>query len=275
MRFKKIYIEITNRCNLNCSFCSDSNRVKKDMTVDEFEIVINKIKKYTKYVYLHLKGEPLIHPDLSSFLEICNKNGISVNITSNGINIDKCRNILLSNNVRQVNFSLHSYVFNKPIEYLNSIFNYINSAKLNGNYSVLRFWAYNGIYTENEKVFISQINKIYNIDLVTLLREKENIKLENNVYVSRSKEFIWPDLNNSYYSDSGTCYALKNHIGILSDGTIVPCCLDGDGTMCLGNIFSDDLSSILNSDRVARMINGFNNFKKIEEMCKHCNFLDK
>ena len=35
-KYKKIYIEITNNCNLNCSFCSKVNRAKRNMTLDEY-----------------------------------------------------------------------------------------------------------------------------------------------------------------------------------------------------------------------------------------------
>lgn len=274
MRFKKIYVEITNRCNLNCSFCSKSNRVKKDMSILEFEKVISKIKDYTSYIYLHIKGEPLLHPDLEEILNICSKNDISVNITTNGINIKSSKDILLNQCVRQVNFSLHSYAFDNPDDYINSINDYVLSASSLGKYSVYRFWAFNGAYTENEKRFISNLSNLYNMDVLKLLENSDNIKLSDNVYINKSREFIWPDINNDYYNESSTCYALRDHIGILSDGTVVPCCLDGEGIISLGNIYTDDLESILKSERFKNMLEGFKNNKKCENLCRHCNFLD-
>lgn len=274
MRFKKIYIEITNRCNLNCSFCSKSNRIKKDMSVHQFEMVINKIKDYTNYIYLHIKGEPLIHPNLEEILNICSKNNIYVNITTNGINIKNCKHLLLNDCVRQVNFSLHSYVFDNPSNYINSINDYVLSASELGKYCVYRFWAFNGVYTENEKKFISNLSDIYKVDVLNLLKSNNNIKLSNNIYVSKSREFIWPDIDNNYYNEFGKCYALKNHIGILSDGTIVPCCLDGEGIISLGNIYTDNLENIINSERFKNMLENFKNNKKRENLCRHCNFLD-
>lgn len=274
MRFKKIYVEITNRCNLNCKFCSKSNRIKKDMSVDEFEKVIAKIKDYTSHIYLHIKGEPLLHPDLDSILNICDKNNICVNITTNGININKCKELLLKPCVRQVNFSLHSYTLNNPDKYISDINDYVLSASNLGKYCVYRFWAFNGNYTDNEKYFLSNLSNLFSIDILKLLDSNDNIKSNDNIYVNKSHEFIWPDLNNNYYSESGYCYALRDHIGILSDGTVVPCCLDGEGIISLGNIYTCDLESITDSERFMDMLEGFRNNKKCETLCKHCNFLD-
>ena len=274
MKFKKIYIEITNRCNLSCKFCSKSNRIKKDMSISEFETVINKIKDYTNHIYLHIKGEPLLHPSLEELLDICSKNSIYVNITTNGINIDKCKNILLKPCVRQVNFSLHSYVFNNPDKYISYINDYVLSASKLGKYCVYRFWAFNGNYTDNERFFITSLSKVYKTDVLKLLSNSENIKLSTNVYINKSREFIWPDINNNYYNEFGKCYALKDHIGILCDGTIVPCCLDGEGIISLGNIYNDDLDSIINSKRFKDMLDNFKNNKKCEDLCRHCNFIE-
>ena len=98
-------------------------------------------------------------------------------------------------------------------------------------------------------------------------------QLEKNVFIDFDDEFIWPSLNNNYYSDKGKCYALKNQIGILADGTIIPCCLDTLGVIKLGNIFVDNINDIINTFKYQNMLNGFKNNKKIEELCKHCSFI--
>lgn len=80
-------------------------------------------------------------------------------------------------------------------------------------------------------------------------------------------------MNNDYYSEKGTCYGLIDHIGILVDGTIIPCCLDSKGIINLGNIYNDNLKEILKKDRVNNIIKGFKGNKKLEELCKHCKFI--
>ena len=107
-RFSKIYVEITNFCNLQCSFCSKDNLLKKEMTLDEFQIVIDKIKDYTDNIYLHVKGEPLLHSKLDNILTICDNNDLKVSITTNGTLLSNKKDILLKHDIKQINVSLHS-----------------------------------------------------------------------------------------------------------------------------------------------------------------------
>ena len=136
----------------------------------------------------------------------------------------------------------------------------------NDTYFSLRFWV-NNKYTQE---IVNYLNKIYNIDIIL----KNGFKLINNVFISINKEFIWPSLDNNYYNDVGTCHALKDHIGILSNGDIIPCCIDVNSVIKFGNIYKDNLKDIIISNRYKKMLNGFNNNKKIEELCKHCNFVE-
>ena len=96
----------------------------------------------------------------------------------------------------------------------------------------------------------------------------------NSTYkLNNEDEIIWPSMNNNYYNENGKCYGLITHLGILVDGTIVPCCLDTLGIINLGNIFKDDLSSLKENKLCNEMINGFKNNKKVHELCKKCKFL--
>ena len=121
-------------------------------------------------------------------------------------------------------------------------------------------------------MLIKYINKRYNLNID---EKVENYTINNRIFINNFHEFIWPDLDNNYYSEEGTCYALMDHIGILVDGTIIPCCLDSKGIINLGNIYADDLEDILKSNRVENMIKNFKCNKKCEELCKHCKFIDK
>ena len=119
-RFKKIYIEITNSCNLKCSFCPEGKRIKEFISVENFEIIINQIKPYTNLIALHVKGEPLLHPKLKEILDICEKENILVNITTNATLLEKNKDILISSKaVRQLNLSLHSITKNENTDTYN------------------------------------------------------------------------------------------------------------------------------------------------------------
>lgn len=262
--YKKIYLEVTNICNLNCSFCIKNNRENKFININDYKLILNKIKKYTNYLYLHVSGEPLMHPNINELINI-GSTYFNINITTNGYLINKIKD---NHNIRQINISLHSYNENNKVslqDYLNNICEVIDNLH-NDTYISLRFWI-NNKYTKD---IINYLNKRYN----TNIELKTGFKIIKNVFISINKEFIWPSLNNNYYNEIGTCYALKDHIGILSNGDIVPCCLDVFGIIKLGNIYKNDLENIINSERYNKMLNGFKYNKKEEELCKHCNFID-
>ena len=264
--YKKVYIEITNDCNLACSFCIKNKRIKKYMSFDEFKIVLDKLKGYTKYIYLHVLGEPLMHPNINEFINYASK-FFKVNITTNGYLIN---NIKDNKNIRQINISLQSFDDKYGInidDYLDNIFDSVDTLS-KYSYISYRFWVKNKF----SKYIIDRINKKYNVNL-NIDNIKNNTTITNNIFISTNSEFIWPSLNNDYCSEEGTCYALRDHIGILSNGTIIPCCLDSTGTIKLGNIFNDNICDIKSSKKYKDMLDGFKNNKKVEELCKHCNFI--
>ena len=264
MKFKKIYIEITNMCNLNCSFCLKKSRRNRFLKFEEFKLILKKIKPYTSYLYFHILGEPLLHPLINDFIDYATDMGFFVNITTNGYLIDRIKK---NKNIRQINISLHSYDEKYCVnlkDYLNGIFNISNKLS-NNTYISYRLWTNN----KYNKKIIALINNHYNLNIDDSFT---NIKLAKNIYINQQKEFIWPSKDGSINDLNGKCYGLIDHIGILSDGTIVPCCLDGNGIINLGNIFSDNLEDILISKRVKKIIDGFKENKKIEELCQKCNF---
>ncbi len=244
--FKRIYIEITNVCNLECSFCEKSIREPKMMTKEEYKVILDKIKGHTKYVYLHIKGEPLMHPQLRDILEL-SRGKVKVNITTNGTLISKCHDLLIeySDCINVINISVHS---NESINYLNSINEFtreISSRKL--FYINLRFW------------------------IVKAHKLKEMFEENEYVHFSFDEEFDWPKISD-VRNDRGTCYGTRAHIGILSNGDVVPCCLDHNGAIKLGNIFDDSLENILKSPRFLKMKQGFQNNKIVEDLCKSCTY---
>ena len=122
---KKVYIEITNNCNLNCSFCTLKKKKNKVVSVDDFNIILDKLKGHTNYLYFHVLGEPLLHPNINELIDLAKNNNFNVNITTNGYFINK---IKYNENIRQINISLHSYTDNISIDdYLNNIFDSVNN----------------------------------------------------------------------------------------------------------------------------------------------------
>ena len=263
--YKKIYVEITNACNLSCDFCIKNQRELKFMSEKEFKIILEKLKNHTKYLYFHVLGEPLMHPKINEFINLASLS-YKVNITTNGYSIEKIKN---NKNIRQLNISLHSYNSKYNInldDYLNHIFEVVDT--LENTFISYRLW---GDSSNVDKV-LNKLNEKYNTSLSKNSLKKNN-KLKDNIYLNKEEEFIWPSMNNNYYNENGKCYGLIDHIGVLVDGTIIPCCLDTLGIINLGNIFKDDISSLKDNKLCNEMIRGFKNNKKVHELCKKCKFL--
>lgn len=265
MRFKKVYIEITNGCNLSCNFCIGTKRKIKFMTFSEFKQVLFKVKPYTNYLYFHVLGEPLMHPEIVKFIRYAYECGFNINLTTNGYLIDKLKDIDF---IRQINISIHSFNSKYGVsffDYINNIFDVIDA--MPNSYISLRLWV-----GENSDC-LKAISSHYGISDIP--NNFDGYKVSKNVFLSKFHEFVWPSFDNNYYNNVGKCYGLIDHIGILSDGSVVPCCLDSNASICLGNIFNDSLDDILSSPMVERIIDGFKKHYKCEEFCRHCNFLDK
>ncbi len=276
-KFKKIYIEITNKCNLNCSFCSKSKKKRKEMSITEFEHIIKEIDHYTDYLYLHVKGEPLLHTQFLDILKICKKYNKQVNITTNATLLKlRLDDIINSNIIRQINISIQSM---NDLKYLIDVLDSVNCLLNNTNIQiVLRFWALeNNQFSSLQNDIIEKIIEYFKLEhnILKDIKEKNNITLKNRLYLNKESLFVWPTLENDYYNEVGKCYGLKTHIGILADGTVVPCCLDSEGIINLGNIFERSFNEIISSKRCQDIITGFNNNKVCEELCKKCSFKNK
>ena len=266
--YKKIYLEITNRCNLACDFCPHNKRELKSLSMDDFKTILDKLENHTKYLYFHVLGEPLLHENINEFIDYAS-NRFKINITTNGYLIKKIKN---NRNIRQLNISLQSYDkrYNKTLEeYLNDIFEVVDELKKE-TYISLRLWVLNN----NTKDILKHINERYNVN-IDYTAKLDNIKLDSRVFLSFHEEFNWPSINAKEEYKTGTCYALKDHIGILVDGTIIPCCLDSEGSINLGNIYKDTIYEVKKSERYINMLEGFKQNKKCEKLCQTCNFINK
>ena len=284
-KLKKIYLEITNVCNLACEFCPPTKRKAKFMEYETFAEILRQIKPHTDYVYLHVKGEPLLHPELGRFLDLCKAKGFHVNITTNGTLIEQVGEMLLTKSaVRQINFSMHSVESTSSKqnreEYVKQITAFAKEAMQKTAMQVsLRLWN----LQENEE---GKLEYGVNRELLELIAKEfswagvehleanglKGIALAERIYLNQDVQFAWPDITLEEEDKTGFCYGLRHQAAILVDGTVLPCCLDSDGIIALGNIHKNTFSEIMESERAVRLLEGFSKRQAVEELCRKCGY---
>lgn len=285
-KFKKVYIEITNVCNLDCSFCPKTVRTPKFMSVNEFKHIAEMVRPYTDYIYFHVMGEPLIHPKLNEILKISSDLNFFANITTNGFLIKENEKILTaSDSLHMISISLHSYEANKSSigleSYINNISDFSKKAAENGKICSLRLWNADGNETQgqndlNNEIY-SLIQKNFSLDYAIESKIKcgSNITLSRHIYLEQAHKFNWPDINRDFRNDKIFCKGLREQFGVLCDGTVVPCCLDSNGNINLGNIFNENIYNILNSEKAIKIYNGFTGRNAVEELCQKCGYAER
>ena len=268
--YSRIYVEIGNACNKNCSFCHGTSRKKRLMSFDEFKLTLDKIRHLTDYIYFHLMGEPLLHPLLLQFIEYANARGYKCAITTNGTLLEKLGDELVKSGVYKVNISLHGFEDEAEREkYFNSCLNFADSASAAGILTVLRLW--NGAELGGENAGIIEKMKSRFPDGEWAFG-KRGARIRNKLHVEYGERFEWPDLGAADMGDEVFCYGLSDHFGILSDGTVIPCCLDREGVINLGNVFESPLADILSSERAKNILEGFTRRCATEDLCRRCGY---
>lgn len=272
--YNKVYVEITNICNMNCSFCHGHKREPGLMSIEEFSVILEKLKEHTKYIYYHLMGEPLTHPLLPEFVKLAGESGFKSIITTNGTLLKKCSDELLNAGIHKINISLHSFEngdYESHSNYIKNIAEFSKKAADKGVIVVLRLWNKGADFDRNDTT-LSLLKENISGDWVENTR---GLKIRDKIFLEWGERFQWPDKDAEIKGSKYFCYGLKDQFGILCDGTVVPCCLDSDGVINLGNIFTDDINSILNSKRATNIVEGFKCGEASEDLCKRCGYAQR
>lgn len=268
----RCYLEITNICNLDCIFCPKTVRAKRSLTPQEFDCLTDRLRGEVKFLYFHLMGEPLLHRHLPQFIVTAREKGFIPVLTTNGTLLDKAQDVIGAL-PHKVQISLHSHEGNGKenfAEYINGVMRFAKEAALRGTIIVLRLWNQGGYDTANAR-------------LVELLEQHmprpwverhDGWRMADNIYLEYDRMFEWPDSEGEEcLCEEAFCYALRNQIGVLADGTVVPCCLDHNGDIPLGNLFEQPLAEILASPRARAMYDGFTRHEAVEPLCRRCGYM--
>lgn len=272
--YSRVYVEITNICNMRCSFCHGHSRPPKQMPIEQFTHILDQLADQTKYIYYHLMGEPLTHPDLPLFLQTAAQRGFQSVITTNGTLLEKRGSEIIAAGLHKVNISLHSFESTDDAafqRYLRQAADFADAASQAGIIVVFRLWNRGGDSSRND----SAITFLRSCLPGAWVENNRGIRVRDKLYLEWGDRFQWPDKEAPVQGDQFFCYGLRDHFGILSDGTVVPCCLDSDGVINLGNIFTQPITDILSSPRAAAIPKGFTHHIATEELCRRCAYAQR
>lgn len=269
--YSRVYVEITNSCNMSCSFCHGTKRPPRKMSREEFTSVCERLRGVTEYIYYHLMGEPLTHSELCEFIRIATERGYKSAITTNGTLLPRRGDELIASGVYKVSISLHSFEEGSPEAfdaYLDSCFDFARRASESGVLTVFRLWNRGHDGGKNDYI----IERMKSALAGEWRWSERGARIRDKLHLEWGDRFAWPDKDAEDMGDDVFCYGLKDHFGILSDGSVVPCCLDADGEITLGNIFDTSIGDILESKRARAIAEGFKTRHAPEALCQKCGY---
>ncbi len=270
-RYSRVYVEITNICNRNCSFCPGTAREKRRMTFEEFCQIINSIRSLTDYVYFHVMGEPLTHPELTRFIDYATEQGLKCAVTTNGTLLDCRGDEILSSHLYKINLSVHSFEGGeeeKYLSYIQSLADFADKASETGILTVLRLWNKGhdgGLNDRTLGILKSRLDGEWKWSA-------RGARIRHKLHLEYGDRFDWPDMEADNMGQGVFCYGLGDHFGILVDGSVIPCCLDHEGDITLGNVFDSPIDEILESERAVAIRDGFSRRCAPEELCQKCGY---
>lgn len=276
----RVYLEITNLCNRSCAFCPGTKRPPRTLSPEEFALLAGKLRPHTDYLYLHVMGEPLFHPQLGELLAIAGKLGFRVIVTTNGTLLEKQKDTLLAAAcLHKVHISLHSFEANERggfAEYLRGCTGFGLAAAARGILVNYRLWNLDGaetvgLHTRNDEI----LSALHGAFPGEWAENSRGWRLAQGVFVQYGERFDWPERSARDRGAQGRCLALRQQAAVLSDGTVVPCCLDHEGDIALGNLFTQEFDEILASPQAVRIREGFARGERVHPLCRRCGFASR
>ena len=267
----RCYLEITNICNLDCMFCPKTGRARRTLTLAEFDRLTDRLHGQIKFLYFHLMGEPLLHAHLPEFIVMAREKGFIPVLTTNGTLLPRAQAVIDAL-PHKVQISLHAHEGNgldDLEQYISGVMGFAKEAASRGVIIVLRLWNQGGYDSANGRLMDVMAEHLPR----PWTERYDGWRLADNLYLEFDNMFEWPDSERDEYAQQESfCYALRNQIGVLVDGTVVPCCLDHNGDIALGNLFDQPLEEILASPRAKAIYDGFTRHEAVEPLCRRCGY---
>ncbi len=272
--YSRVYVEITNICNMNCSFCHGHSRAPRRMSTQEFSHILDQLEGQTEYIYYHLMGEPLTHPDLPSLIQLAAQRGFRSIITTNGTLLKERGDEIIVSGVHKVSISLHSFEKGNEIayeKYLTEVADFADKASKADIIVVFRLWN-RGYDDGRNQTALSFLRSRLDGEWAN---NTKGIRIRKKLYLEWGDRFEWPDKDAPEQTGEIFCYGMRDHFAILCDGSVVPCCMDSEGIVTLGNVFDENIADILASPRANAIVTAFEHRTASEDLCRRCPYAQR
>ncbi len=267
---KRVYIEITNRCNLRCGFCDFHHRPFRDMTLQEFRHCAMQAMTLTPYLYLHVQGEPLLHPCFDEIMSICDELGTRVQLVTNGTMLGAFMDVSRHSSLRKLSISMQSAIYQaNPMETLHNAIDAMRKCEERGIYAEIRFWRNDQSDNPLIRRMLEMLGNEFDFSPTS---RSHSLRLSEKIFLSYDNSFSWPNTSQQEIGRRGTCLGTRGQLAVLVDGTVVPCCLDSEGNIAFGNIFMQSMEEIMASKRFSAMHDSLENGILNESLCRKCSF---
>jgi radical SAM protein with 4Fe4S-binding SPASM domain len=246
------------------------------MSAEEFDLLTDRLRGKIQYLFFHLMGEPTLHPLLPEFVKKASEKGFLPMLTTNGSLLAKCGEELLTAPFYKISISLHAPSANPAFadkEYFDRCADFALRASEKGIYTVLRLWNLGSEDEKTNEAILARLHEKFPEEWKPM-RGGDSLRLHSRLFLEFGDRFDWPDPEAPSIGEDGDCFChgLRDQVGVLVDGTVVPCCLDSEGYIRLGNLFETELDDILATPRARAIYDGFTRRRASEELCRRCGY---
>ncbi|MFP6144790.1 radical SAM/SPASM domain-containing protein [Helicobacter pylori] len=276
--FKKIYIELSDICGLQCSFCPNPKNVRGVMPLELFEKVCKEVAPLTPIITLHVLGDPCKLKNLNRYLNVAKRFSLKVDLVTSGEYLRDFE-ALLQDIIYQISISLdagldHHNKLNQH-RYIQKILEFCRYKCEKNSEVFLNLRIQDSTLEKHQNLIKPFLESFECISLETLISQGR-ARLFKKSFLNIQKTFKWPNLNaqNPLNQESKIpyCYGLIKQIAILSNGVVVPCCMDTQAHINLGDLNHTPLKDILNSQKAMAIKTHFLKGEALELLCKNCSY---
>jgi len=254
-------VETTNHCNLKCITCPTHERMKRRrgyMSEDVYKEVLRQLdcgstKGNPLSVGLSNWGEPLLHPSIIDYINMASTRSFRTSLVTNGtlLNRDLSKR-LMDSGLDELTFSIDGV--GKAYEDIRGIpYNNIKN-KIDEFLSIKETVGWKG--SVRIRTVVCESNS-------SAFKEIYDEWKGHGIEFSIQREVLWKDAERN-----DPCEFIKSTIVVLWNGDIVPCCVDYDGELNLGNVMTDNLFQVWDGKMEALRLNHIRG--NYPSLCRKC-----